>query len=100
MQEGQRAPPFVPKVGPRWCRQVEKFLAGLADKYYRTRLKVAHEPFTYLELHIIELYHGRRDGILPAYASQGLAAQNPRLLEAFSKLAAADARYENKPEKD
>jgi hypothetical protein len=62
------------------------------------RVGSRNEPLGYLELFIIELYNGYRNNHLPAYADVGLAAQNPRLLEAFTRLGAKDAEYKKKHE--
>lgn len=50
-------------------------------------------------LYIVELYHGYANGILPANTQAGIAGQNPRLLEAFQKLAAKDAEIREQESK-
>jgi hypothetical protein len=98
VQARQRAAPGQPKVNARWCKEVDNFLASLADKYYRAKLGKRDEVLSDLELYIIELYSAYQNHILPAHTALGYSGQNPRLMEAFAKLAVKDAEIRKKNE--
>lgn len=71
--------------------EVENFLDDLADSYRRAKRGERAKPLTGRQLYIIELYNGYKLGMLPGGSSEGVGGQNPRLLDAFLRLAVIEA---------
>lgn len=89
-------------TGRVWCAQVDNFFQRLSDSYYCNRrgLKILRKGQTAIPapemdetmLWVVHLWQGFQAHFLPANCNAGLGGQNPRLLEAFRYLAAAEAK--------
>lgn len=93
MPEGERAGPKPVASGGAWQGRVEKFISRLSDRYRKAKKHGRRGPLlSPLELHLIRLYSAYQyRNILPAHASLGEGAQNPRLRDLFDALSQVDA---------
>lgn len=93
MPEGERTGPKPVASGGAWQERVEKFITRLSDKYRKAKKHGRKGPLlSPLEQHLIRLYSAYQyRNTLPAHASRGEGAQNPRLHSLFDALSCVDA---------